>query len=109
MIKSVGNTSLQSITDRDSFGRRCAKAANSTQSSRSMEHPSKVAPHPTHTSTESSLAPSRVRVDLNSPVPGPLPVKARTGSGREGGDNRAPCSISQAGGSLPEFNNVLPP
>ncbi|KAM0976272.1 hypothetical protein FF1_019262 [Malus domestica] len=97
MIESMGNTSLQRIKDRDCFGRRCAKATHSTHSTRSLEHPSKITPHPAHTSTEGYLAPGRVRVDLDGPVPRSLPVKARTGSSREGGDIHVPRIISQTG------------
>ncbi|KAM0976800.1 hypothetical protein FF1_019727 [Malus domestica] len=93
MIESMGNTGLQSITDRNCFGRRCTKAKHSTQTTRGLEHPSKITSHPAHTSTESILTPGRVRVDLDGPVPRSLPVKARTGSSREGADFLVPIII----------------
>ncbi|KAM1909338.1 hypothetical protein ACFX13_038107 [Malus domestica] len=84
MIESMGNASRQSSTDRNSFGRSCAVTKHSTRATRSLEHPGKVTPHPTHTSTMSFLTPGRIRVDLDGPVLWSLPVKDWTGSSSKG-------------------------
>ncbi|KAM0957379.1 hypothetical protein ACFX14_025409 [Malus domestica] len=84
MIESMVNTSHQSSTDRNSFGRNCAVTKHSTQATHSLEHPGKVTPHPTHTSTMSFLAPGHIRVDLDGPTLWSLPVEDWTGSSDKG-------------------------
>ncbi|KAM0981408.1 hypothetical protein ACFX1S_014659 [Malus domestica] len=109
MIESVLDTSRQRCANRNDFGRSSALTEYSTGAARSLEYPSKVSPHPAHSCTTGILTPCSIRIDLDGPELGSLPVRGSPGSSWVKAfclDLNVPIhSICR----LPKFIDVLPP